>query len=591
MKSFIPQDKPTKKIGYEDLRGKRAHWARLIIPQIITLFTKRERYIPDIEWSEKSWTHNAFRAWEAVFGRAYGPNGVGDTIRVEVSVAVWEENGKILTSHQFHSFESVVAHAEGLIRGLVQKRIPFKIYIPQLASAGPGFPVMQSPYLFAIAYDNADGTTYGSQPRTVSIAVSGSNRGMAMHTSSISDPGSSMPTYNAVAATEVGRGTFPGAGRTGSVLSFLVAPATGTNTASFPSSGSGLLGQASSYTGTHQTTPADSHANTSGSGTTVTGTTTVVAANCWLVSGSSDAGGSGYANGTATLRKTSGNGAALWDSAGTVSTGSQSKTITMSSAAWEAVTMSVAPVASSSYNQAVTANLAVTATLVKQMSKTLSGTATVTATLVKQMAKTLTATAVAITATIRKQMAKALNANIVVTATLLATKVTLKALEATMAVTASIVKIPGKVLSSTAAVTATLAKTSTLARTLQATAAITASVTKGLSKALTASAAITSTLTKIPNKLLAVTTAITATLDKTQAKVLSATAAVTATMVAGRAVIMTATVATTATVGKTVGKLLAVTMSITAKVLAPFWRTKYPTHGDEDDYQIKYPHD
>lgn len=242
------------------------------------------------------------------------------------------------------------------------------------------------------------------------------------------------------------------------------------------------------------------------------------------------------------------------------------------------------------YNQSVTATATVTGSIVKGLSKTLSVTPAVSATVLKQMAKSLTATATA-TANMVKQMAKSLIGNVAVTASMVATKVYLETLEATVAVTSAITKIPGKLLTGTASVTASLTKVSTLTRTLQATAAVTGAVLKGLTKTLTATSAVSGVLTKVPGKLLQATAAITATIDKTQAKVLTATAAVTASLVAGRAVIMNATVATTATVEKTVGKLLAVTLSITAKVLAPFWRTKYPAHGDEDDYQIKYPHD
>ena len=319
-------------------RKNKIHFFEKILPGLLTLFTGKERErIEDIDWSPNLWVHNIFRVYEMFFWRRAG-------IRAEVSALTYrDESGKDIVEYQFHTLEAAFAHLEGMIRNAFKVQwIPIRVYRPQLASIGgmqiPG----KSPYLFAIAYDNTGFTTYGSQPRTVSITVAGSNRLMVMHTSSISDPGSSMPTYNSVAATEYRRGSFPGVGRTGSVISGLVAPATGSNTASFPSSGTNLLGQATSYTGASQTGQPDSSGTTSGSGTTITATTTVVAANCWLIGVGSDTVGGGYSNGTGTIRQTSGNGAFFFDSNGTVGTGSQSKTMTMSNGSWEALAVSIA---------------------------------------------------------------------------------------------------------------------------------------------------------------------------------------------------------------------------------------------------------
>lgn len=242
------------------------------------------------------------------------------------------------------------------------------------------------------------------------------------------------------------------------------------------------------------------------------------------------------------------------------------------------------------YDQAVTATTSITGSLIKGMSKTLTVSPAVSGSVLKQMAKSITAS-VATTANMVKQMAKTLTGNVAVTASMVATKVYLETLEAIASVTASITKFPGKLLTGTATVTGAITKSLTLSRTLQATATITSSVTKGLSKALTVTVGVTSSITKIPGKILQATAAVSASIDKIQARVLTATASVTASIEAGRAVIMTATVATTATVEKTVGKLLAITLSIIAKISAPFYKEKYPAHGDGEDYEIKYPHE
>lgn len=242
------------------------------------------------------------------------------------------------------------------------------------------------------------------------------------------------------------------------------------------------------------------------------------------------------------------------------------------------------------YNQSVTATTAVTGKVTKGLSKTLIATSAISSSVLKQLTRSIVATT-AVTGRVLKQMSKTLIGTTAVTASMVATKVYLQALTATTAITASITKIPGKLLSASTAVSASIAKVSMLARTLTATTVVTGAITKGLSKTLAATTAVTTSITKTPNLVLRATTHVTASISNTLAKVLVATTHVTATLIAGRTVIMTATVTTTATIGKTVGKLLKVTTSITAKILAPFWRTKYPSHGDEDDYQIKYPHD
>lgn len=571
---------------------------RKILPSILAFITGRERYLPrDIEWVKGNWTHNIFRAWEVVFWRAFGPNGVGDTIRAESAVEGWmDKDGNLHVHRTFYTLEAVVAHAEGMVRKAWKEAWEPKAqygYIPQpvfltlmilgvkLSFQGDLNGMLAPLIGGAIAYDaSSKGIANPGSSLTFSLTTSGSNR-LLILAGGLQDNSRSWTsmTYAGNATTQIGSNFVYTANSAPAQMRYQIAPTTGANNAVFTPSGSIILrGIAINYTGCKQSAQPDATNQSSGSSSI---NVNVVATNCWLVSTTIgfnvdfDTPGPGYVTPggvITTVRQFYDDGIALADSNGTVGTGNQGYSWTGNNGNNGHIGASIAPVTNTEYTQAVTATAALSSTLIKGMSKTLTVTP-------------------AVSGTVLKQMAKALTANVVVTGLLTATKVTLKTLEATVAVTASIAKIPGKILSGTAAVTATIAKTSTLARTLEATAAITTSVTKGLSKALTASAAITSTLTKIPGKVLAVTTAITSTLDKTQAKVLSATAAVTATMVAGRAVIMTATVATTATVGKTVGKLLAVTLSITAKVLAPFWRTKYPAHGDEDDYQIKYPHD
>lgn len=303
----------------------------------VAMVTRHPRYVPKIQFEKCAIVHNVFRCAEAVFGRSYG-------VRKESSVML-NIDGSVI--YEFYTIEAALAHFEGYLRGLVPKLKLVRVEVPQFTFAGIGgirAPMIGIPnYLFAIAYDTSGGTTYGSQPRTVSIATSGSDRLMIMHTSAINDPGSSMPTYNSIASTEIARGTYPGSARTGSCVSYLIAPATGSNTASFPSSGSQLLGQVANYTGCLQVSPVDGNGTTSSTGTSITATVNVTSSNCWIVAGVSDSSGSGYSNNTGTIRVSSANGAVLFDSNGVVGTGSQSISINTANCSWQCVAASIKP--------------------------------------------------------------------------------------------------------------------------------------------------------------------------------------------------------------------------------------------------------
>lgn len=346
-------------------------------------------------------------------------------------------------------------------------------------------------------------------------------------------------------------------------------------------------------TDTKTTDQPDAYNSGGNTGTSVSFDVTTVADNAWIIGlGSNDSGGTFTATGSwSKLATTAWSGSAIFDTNGAISpAGATTVGFTNGGSGIEVLFAVAIKPGSNVYNQSVTATTNITGSITKGLSKTLVATSAVSASMLKQLTKSLIATT-AVTASMVKQMAKSLVATTAVSASMLATKVYLQTLTATTAITASITKIPGKLLSASTAVSASIAKVSMLARTLTATTAVTGAITKGLSKTLAATTAVTASITKTPNLVLRATTAVTASISNSLAKVLVATTHVTATLIAGRAVIMTATVTTTATIGKTVGKLLKVTTSITAKILAPFWRTKYPSHGDEDDYQIKYPHD
>lgn len=139
-------------------------------------------------------------------------------------------------------------------------------------------------------------------------------------------------TYNGVALTAIDKSiqVFNYA----AYLYYLIAPATGANNIVVTMSNSSTFSAtAVSYTGCHQTTPIDSsNKGNTASGTSLTVSTTVVAANCWL-SGMAASGGLLSAGTGTTMRRQ--NTGFPWftlgsiDSNGTVSAGAQSLQVTL----------------------------------------------------------------------------------------------------------------------------------------------------------------------------------------------------------------------------------------------------------------------
>ena len=162
---------------------KKIAWYRFILPQILTYITGNVRYLPkNIEWSSALWTHNIFRVYELIFWRKGNPNNGDNMIRCEWAVS---SNGGLV---KFYTFEAVIAHVEGLIRGLLkfEKWMPFKIIFPELAGIGGLSNSFSRPFLFAIAFDQALGqsTSVGVGTNSItSLSVSGTDRYMTHGTS------------------------------------------------------------------------------------------------------------------------------------------------------------------------------------------------------------------------------------------------------------------------------------------------------------------------------------------------------------------------------------------------------------------------
>lgn len=303
---------------------------RYLLPTILATITGKPRYMPAIEWASNCWTHNAFRLYESIFGREYG-------IRCESSLSV-DRTGK--ATYRFFTPEARIAHIEGEIRALSRQLAFALVHIPKIVSTnGISLPLG---YMFAMGYDTGTGTasTFGASPRSFSVTTSGSDRMMVFNTSSLNDPGAAVPTYNSISATFIAKGTYPGVGRTGTSASYLIAPATGANTASF-TAGSNLMGLAASYTGVMQSSQPDATANTNAVSTDLTATVSVVNAGCWLFGFDSDSSSTVPADSTGFVRANSTDGAVIFDSNAVVATGSQSIIITKAGGAgWEIVGVS-----------------------------------------------------------------------------------------------------------------------------------------------------------------------------------------------------------------------------------------------------------
>lgn len=186
----------------------------------------------------------------------------------------------------------------------------------------------------AIAFDTSTGTDGNGTTLTFSHTCTGSNLILFVSAgTNVSGSIISGVTYNGVALTNI---NLSGTG-IGSLwktsLWYLVAPATGANNVVITGTITGrIAGASASYTGALQISPIDSNAVNNdpgpGSVSTLTGSTTVVANNCWVVMGGSNDNGGPLTAGTGStgrfLAPTSETG--FFDSNGTVSAGSYSMT-------------------------------------------------------------------------------------------------------------------------------------------------------------------------------------------------------------------------------------------------------------------------
>lgn len=362
---------------------------RKILLNTLAFITGRPRYFPVLEWSSKSWTHNAFRAFEQTFGRAYEKNGVGDTIRCESSLGMKENpDGTVSIVRTFYTVESVIAHTEGVIRQQLENLGAFVMGRPAPYALYPGYAIaavtlvvfgaelkLTGQSVFApiiagpIAYDTSGERNTGTgNPNTVSFTTSGSNRYLAVAATNQNASNIGTSTYAGVNLVQINDVFYPGITGMKAYALNLVAPASGANTVSIAwGGGTGIRYCISSYTGCAQSGQPDASAKTQQSyAGSISASPTVVASNSWLLSMIqayncifNQPGVSGNVTVTAgvtTIRQDIDDQTAIADSNGTVATGSRTATWTEQTASNLAgcVAWSVAPVAGTTYTPTYT---------------------------------------------------------------------------------------------------------------------------------------------------------------------------------------------------------------------------------------------
>lgn len=307
---------------------------RRVLPTLVAVFTQESRYLPNIVWEKKCFIHNCFRLYELIFWRRAG-------VRPEMS-AIRNNSGKVF--YAFHTLESALVHFEGLVRKFFKefKIIPFKVYIPQIATPqGIMFP---SPYLFAIAL----GTTAnnyaasGTQNR-ISFTATGSDR---ISVATVFAGGGDLVTsyqVNAVSGTQVTKENGIGGNNWGYMYYFIAPSASAVNHDINSSASNDTDFNIISYSGAKQTGQMDSFAIGTATGN-LTLSTTVVASNCWLISWGRNTAAGLPAAGTGTTLRVSGTYHRTGDSNGTVGTGAQTMQWTNATGTTVGIIASIAPV-------------------------------------------------------------------------------------------------------------------------------------------------------------------------------------------------------------------------------------------------------
>lgn len=228
---------------------------RKVLASLMAAITNHPRYLPNIEWSSSSWTHNVFRIWELVFGRRVG-------VRAEMSSSTFYKNGRWHRLYSFHTAEAAIAHFESVIRNGFEKLIPDRVYFPQLAGPG-GIPVpSQFGILMAVAYDAVSSSAATATTLTTTHTCTGSDRYLTAGGSGRQTI--SAASYNSVAMTSLGTPAFNSPVR--AAMYGLLGPDSGGNTLSMTFGGTYNVLGGISFTGAGSVS---GYVSNTGSSTTV----------------------------------------------------------------------------------------------------------------------------------------------------------------------------------------------------------------------------------------------------------------------------------------------------------------------------------
>lgn len=136
----------------------------------------------------------------------------------------------------------------------------------------------------AIARDAvSNGGALGASPKAFNHTCTGSNLILFVSVFCLANSTTTSVTYNGVSMTQIGTQNTTGDGYAVFIF-YLINPATGSNSVSITTSSGTTTGVAHSYTGAKQSAQPDANGTTTATAaTSITGTLTTIADNCWMV--------------------------------------------------------------------------------------------------------------------------------------------------------------------------------------------------------------------------------------------------------------------------------------------------------------------
>ena len=229
---------------------KQIKSVRHILPVLMVLLTGKGRYSPTLDFNWKhNVTHSLLMCYYWLFGRRWGIRPGGLTYyqdskgKRKVWVTTW------FGALQFLEHE--------IIRPAFRwKWQPFEIYIPTFNGVNSSL-ASGSPFLFAIAFEEAEGVNSGTStsPSLANVEGSGSDRWLAVHLNFGAASVSAVPAFGGSNTTIINVNQNTSDGTPNLSTYRLIAPSTSSGSITATLSGSVFwLMMATTYTGVDQTT-------------------------------------------------------------------------------------------------------------------------------------------------------------------------------------------------------------------------------------------------------------------------------------------------------------------------------------------------